>query len=222
MHVEQGDLKRSFITLLIDPKQKEGFADIRAEFAEAHRDWHATRPVDDHLSLAFTGSVKGVENQKRLDELLTEFAAKARPFWISFDHVGHFENRRRRQGRDVLYFAPDEGSSRHIVESLHQDLAFKVLRPNGFKFGRFDVVPHVTFGRIFNPEKHTRDRDKFLDRHRIMHTPQVLVTGFTLADSYTKKHPDAPDPHDKTRSKYFEVKRYEFGGEPMEPLSGIG
>ncbi|MBL4803761.1 MAG: 2'-5' RNA ligase family protein [Alphaproteobacteria bacterium] len=221
MHVEQGDLKRSFITFTIDPRQQQGFKHIRDDLADAHHDWLLTRPVDDHLSLVFTGSVKGEEAQDKLDSLLTEFAAKARPFWMHFDHVGHFENRRRRKPRDVLYFGTDEEAGQHIVENLHRPLALKVLRPNGFKFGRFDVVPHVTFGRIFHPNDHLQERDRILDRYRILQGEPALVTGFTLADSYTKKHPDAPHPHDTRRSKYFEIKRYEFGGEPMHPSSGL-
>lgn len=134
---EKGYLRRAFLALKTDQGQTCLLQPVRDAMPAS---WKIANPHDDHISLAFIEKMTPEETD-RLCSLVRSFAAAAQPFSLSFPMLGTFQNTHpgkepedKGKSHIVVYAAPDAASAQKI-QSLHYDLAYKVLRPNGFPFG---------------------------------------------------------------------------------------
>lgn len=211
---EKGYLRRAFLALKTDQGQTHLLHPVRQDMP---KNWRISNPHDDHMSLAFCGKLNPAESN-HLRSLVREFAKAAEPITISFPMLGTFQNTHPGKQKDdtgdshiVIYAAPDASAAQKI-QSLHYDLAFKVLRPNGFQFGLSKMIPHNTLAHIKDVEGERVGLEKFLTRHPALDIPPARYESIVLMDSCAPDDPNHPEKHGNTYSKYTVIEEFPLGG----------
>lgn len=153
-------MKRIFVAVDISEAARRAAADyietLRAEFREVRVGWERAEKL--HLTMKFLGDCEETQ-LKELPKIVAETAAQISSFTIQIAETGVFPNARAPR---VLWIDVKDAAGNLL--KIH-DLLEKACEKIGFQRERRRFVPHLTIGRVKEPnrardlaEKHLKNK----------------------------------------------------------------
>jgi 2'-5' RNA ligase len=215
-----GNHKRLFVALQTSPEHCDSLDAVREQMPLT-RAWKRTHRQDDHISLAFLGAV----SNGRYDELyraLRDFAQDTDPIPLRFTGVYSFlkvpgnGKPHPEDAWSVLAAFPDPAAY-SALQDLHRRLAYEVLDPNGYEFGRTTNMPHNTLARVNTLDVEGAKITEFIRAHGTLTTPEVTYTHLALYDHNKDRALPYKDAAEIT--KYDVIETFPFRGANLHRTS---
>lgn len=132
------NLLRLFIAINFNDHIKDSLVDIMHDLKTNTKQGSFTHRDNLHLTLAFIGETKGVENvkiamEKTMDRLKTD------PFVLKFQGLGTFK---RNEG-DIIWVGVEKNLE---LTKIHQNLVRELMKED-FQVEEREFKPHLTLGR---------------------------------------------------------------------------